>query len=133
MPKPPIVLLTLAAVALAAGGCGGAATNSTTATPPGQQAIPDVRGMNAPDAVVRLLKARYCVKLAVGKPVPAQKRMPVQQQSPAAGSTGRRWSTVTLTIGLPSRRGTPRHRAVEIGVETWGGARAPCPPIRASG
>jgi hypothetical protein len=105
-------------------GCGGSAKH---------EAIPDVRGLNAPDAVARLVEARYCVQLRVGKPVSAQAGMPVQQEEPAAGAAGRAWSTVTLTIGVPTQRGESKHGKVTIGVDTWGGGKTPCRPIRATG
>lgn len=89
--------------------------------------------MNAPDAVVRLLKARYCVQLEAGKRVPTTSRMPVQRQVPVAGSTGGTWSTVTLTVGVPRRPGTPKNAKMYMGVDTYGGGRTPCPPIRTTG
>ncbi|HET7128812.1 MAG TPA: PASTA domain-containing protein [Gaiellaceae bacterium] len=125
--------VALLAVVLAATACG------TTAKPKALQreAVPDVRGMNAPDAAVRLIKARYCVRLKPGTP-PANDirpkpgkfkppRMTVEQQSPSPGSTRRRWSMVTLTVG-----GISAHAATYIAV--WdGGARIPCPKISTTG
>ena len=126
--------IALLAVVLAATACG------STAKPKAQQRapIPNVRGMNAADAAVRLIKARYCVRLEPGKP-PAndtrsrpgrfttQMRMPVERQSPPAGVTRRRWSMVTLTVG-----GVSKHATTYIDV--WdGGARIPCPPIGTTG
>lgn len=123
-------IVVLSATVLAVSACG------TTSKPsrPARAAIPDVRGMNAPDAAVRLIKARYCVRLAPGKqlatderPEPGkfttQNRMPVEHQAPAAGTTRPAWSMVTLTVG-----GISAHAATYIDV--WdGGAQVPCPPI----
>lgn len=84
--------------------------------------------MSAPDAIARLVRARYCVQLRVGTAVPLRSRMPVQRQSPPAGAAGRAWSTVTLTVGVPR---TPKHARVHfVGADTWGGAATPCPPVR---
>jgi hypothetical protein len=131
MTKRLTLILVAASTAICLSGCGSTARTATK--PPKHEAIPDVRGMNAPDAVVRLLKARYCVQLRVGKAVSIQSRMPVQEQAPAAGSTGRAWSTVTLTVGVPTRPGTPKHVKLNMGVDTWGGGRTPCPPIQTTG
>jgi hypothetical protein len=102
--------------------------------PPQHASIPDVHGMNAADAAVRLIKARYCVRLAPGTPpandarpkpgqFPNPARMPVERQSPPAGVTRRSWSMVTLTVG-----GVSKHAATFIDV--WGGgANIPCPEI----
>ena len=123
-------ITVLLAVALALSACGA----KPKPKPPQHAAIPDVHGMNAPDAAVRLIRARYCVRLAPGTPPandsrprpgksPTLARMPVERQSPAAGSTRRPWSMVTLTVG-----GISKHAATFIGV--WdGGAKIPCPEI----
>ena len=127
-------LLALVAVAVSATACGA----SSKPVRPAHAAVPDVRGLNVSDAAVRLIAARYCVRLTPGtrpasdarpKPgmLPAQARMPVEGQSPPAGSTHPTWSMVTLTVG-----GISRHAATYIAV--WsGGARIPCPPIGTDG
>jgi hypothetical protein len=122
-----MVVAALAAAGLS--GCGGTGRRSS------QQAVPDVRGLRAPDAVVRLLKARYCVQLRVGTRVSLQAGMPVQGQAPPSGSTRRTWSTVTLTVGVPTAPGTPKGAHAKLGVDTvtWGGHRTPCAPIRTTG
>ena len=122
-----MVVAVLVAVGLS--GCGGTGQGSS------QHAVPDVRGLRAPDAVVRLLKARYCVQLRVGTRVPLQAGMPVQRQAPPAGSTPRTWSTVTLTVGVPTPPRTPKGVHAELGVDTvtWGGRRTPCAAIRTTG
>jgi hypothetical protein len=83
---------------------------------------------------VKLIEARYCVRLVPGTPpandtrpkpgkLPTGMKMPVERQSPPAGSTGRKWSMVTLTVG-----GVSKHAATYVNV--WdGGAKIPCPPI----
>lgn len=129
MARPPTLILAATAVALVFSGCGTGAKKAATETmPPKHSTIPDVVGMNAPDAVVRLQQARYCVRLEVGNPVSRQSTMPVQHQAPAAGASGRAWSTVTLTIGVPARPGTPKHVKLNMGVDTWGGGNTPCRP-----
>ena len=124
----------LLAVVLAAAGCGTTAKPTTARRAP----IPDVRGMNMPDAAVRLIKVRYCVRLRAGTPPrrddrpkpgssPTTGKMPVERQSPPPGSTRPRWSMVTLTVG-----GVSRHAATYLDV--WGGgAKVPCPPISVTG
>jgi hypothetical protein len=126
--------LALLVLTLAVTACGG----TTKRNGPLREAIPDVRGMNAADAAVRLIKARYCVRLERGtppandvRPTPGSPRrpprMPIERQSPPAGSTRRPWSMVTLTVG-----GVSAHAATYIDV--WdGGARVPCPAITMSG
>lgn len=91
--------------------------------------------MSTPDAIVRPLNARYCARIKAGTPVPPSSRMPVQRQSPGAGSTGHAWSTVTLTIGIPTRPGTPKHVKFNIVTDTLSvrPVRAPCPAIRLTG
>ena len=118
-----IVLLLVAALAL--GGCG----SKPKPKPAGRAAVPDVRGLEAPDAAVRLLRAHYCVRLEVAKTFPASTRaeVPVVRQSPAAGATPRAWSLVTLTIGLPPQ--TPKS---VYGIDIAGAGSAPCPPIQVS-
>jgi beta-lactam-binding protein with PASTA domain len=120
-----IVALLLAA--LAVGGCG--ATAKPKPRPARRAAVPDVRGLEAPDAAVRLLRARYCVRLEVAKVFPTQARaeVPVVRQSPAPGARRRAWSTVTLTIGLPPD--TPKEF---YGIDFAGAGSAPCPPIQTS-
>ena len=54
-----IVLL----VVLALSACGAGAKPK-----PKHAAVPDVRGLNVTDAAVRLVKARYCVRLKPGTP-----------------------------------------------------------------
>ena len=127
-----LVALLVAVCPLTA--CGAAATPKA----PRREAIPDVRGMNLPDAAVRLIKARYCVRLKPGTPPandarpkpgtsPTVAKMPVERQSPPAGSTGRRWSLVTLTVGGISKRAATY-------IDVWdGGAKIPCPPISTTG
>ena len=94
-------LVVLLAAVLAVGACG------TTAKPKPKTArrasIPDVRGLEAPNAAVRLLRAHLLVRLEVAKVFPTQARaqVPVVRQSPAAGARRRAWAMVTLTIGLP--------------------------------
>ena len=102
--------------------------------PPQHAAVPDVRGMNAPDAAARLIDARYCVRLARGTPPADDTRpkpgksttaaqLPVERQSPPAGVTRRPWSMVTLTVG-----GISKHASSFIAV--WeGSAKIPCPAI----
>lgn len=127
--------LALLVTVLAVSACG----TTTKPKPPQREPIPDVRGMNVTDAAARLVDARYCVRLERGKP-PAndtrpkpgtfttRRRMPVERQSPSAGSTRPRWSMVTLTVG-----GVSAH-ATTYGVEVWKrGARIPCPPIGVTG
>jgi beta-lactam-binding protein with PASTA domain len=122
--------VVLLAAVLALSACGAKAKSK----PPQHAAIPDVRGLNAPDAAARLIDARYCVRLARGTP-PADDarpkpgkfttvtRMPVERQSPPAGVTRRPWSMVTLTVG-----GISKHASSFIDV--WdGGAKIPCPEI----
>ena len=118
-----IVLLLVAALAL--GGCG----SKSKPKPAGRAAVPDVRGLEAPDAAVRLLRAHYCVRLEVAKvfPTGARAQVPVVRQSPAAGATPRAWSIVTLTIGLPPS--TPK---TLYGIDIAGAGNAPCPPIQTS-
>ena len=122
--------VVLFVIVLAVTGCGAAAKPK----PSQRAAIPDVRGMNLPDAAVKLIEARYCVLTEPGTPPANDDRpkpgklttgmeMPVEQQSPPAGSSGRRWSMVTLTVG-----GISKHAATYVNV--WdGGAKIPCPPI----
>jgi hypothetical protein len=124
----------LLAIVVAVVGCGA----HTKPKPPQHAPVPDVRGMNLPGAAVRLIKARYCVHVKAGTPPANDARpkpgklttvakMPVERQSPPAGSTRRRWSLVTLTVG-----GLSKHAATYIDV--WdGGAKIPCPPISATG
>lgn len=95
--------------------------------------VPNVRGMSTPNAVVRLLKARYCAELRVGTPVSMHEGMPVQRQAPPAGTTRRAWSTVTLTIGIPTKPGMPANRKVAVYTDTWGGGKNPCPPVKTTG
>ena len=114
-----VALLGLVVVVSA---CGAAAKPKSAE----HEAIPDVRGMNVNDAALRLLRARYCVRLEAGKPPSTDKRLRVQQQSPVAGSTRGAWSTVTLIVrGIPPGAST--------GVDIWGGGKAPCPEIRTTG
>ena len=124
-----IVLL----VVLALSACGAGAKPK-----PQRAAVPDVRGLNVTDAAVRLVKARYCVRLEPGTPPANDSRskpgkfstMPVlrvEREAPSAGSTPRRWSIVTLTVS-----GISKHAATSIDI--WGGgAKIPCPPIGTSG
>lgn len=120
-----IVVLVLAA--LAVGGCG--TTAKPKPKPARRAAVPDVRGLEAPDAAVRVLRAHYCVRLERAKTFPrsAHAQVPVVRQSPAAGTRPRRWSLVTLTIGLPPD--TPR--SVYF-IDIAGAGSAPCPPIQTS-
>lgn len=120
-------IVVLLAVAVA-GGCGSPA--KPKATPVRRAAVPDVRGLNAPEAAVRVLRARYCVRLRPAKAVPTTTRaqVPVLRQSPAAGTRPRVWSTVTLTIGLP-----PDARKSVYFVDIAGAGSAPCPPISTNG
>lgn len=127
-----VVVLLVVLVSLTA--CGAAAKPKA----PQREAIPDVRGMNVPDAAVRLIKARYCIRLKPGTPpandarpkpgtFPTVAKVPVERQTPPAGSTGRRWSMVTLTVG-----GISKHATTYIDV--WsGGAKIPCPRISTTG
>ena len=120
-------------VVLAVTGCGAAAKPK----PPQRAAIPDVRGLNLPDAAAKLIDARYCVRLVRGTPAANDDRpkpgtsttgmkTPVERQSPPAGSTGRKWSMVTLTVG-----GISKHAAMFVSV--WDrGTKIPCPPIGTS-
>ena len=100
---------------------------------PKHAAVPNVVGVRAPDAVVSVEKAGYCPKLAIGSAVPEARGLRVQSQSPAPGSTGDAWSPVTLTIGIPTRPGMPKHRQVVLGADAWGGKGAPCPRLTANG
>jgi beta-lactam-binding protein with PASTA domain len=123
-------VVVLFASVLAVTACGAQAKPKT----PQRAAIPDLRGLNLPDATVRLIDAHYCVRLErgtppagdtrrkPGKPTTAA-RMPVQRQSPPAGSTRRAWSTVTLTVGgIPARAVTS--------IDLWAaGTKIPCPRI----
>ena len=120
------IVLLLVAV-LAVGGCG--ATAKPKPKPARRAAVPDVRGLEAPAAAVRLLRAHYCVRLEVAKVFPraARAQVPVVGQSPAAGATPRAWSLVTLTIGLPPQ--TPK--AVYF-IDIAGAGDAQCPPIQTS-
>ena len=119
--------LVLLLAALAVSGCGTTVTSKPK--PAGRAAVPDVRGLEATDAAVRLLRAHYCVRLEVAKTFPASTRaeVPVVRQSPAAGATPRAWSLVTLTIGLPPQ--TPKS---VYGIDIAGASSAPCPPIQVS-
>jgi len=121
-------IVVLLAVAVAAGGCGSPA--KPKAKPVRRAAVPDVRGLNAPEAAVRVLRARYCVRLRPAKAVPTTTRaqVPVLRQSPAAGTRPRVWSTVTLTIGLP-----PDAPKSVYFVDIAGAGSAPCPPISTNG
>lgn len=99
--------------------------------------------MDATAAAVRVLRAHYCVRIKIGKAVPdplgpafnrqSPMPMPVLKQTPAAGTTSRAWSIVTLTIGIPTEPGTPKNGKATVGIDMWGGGSAPCPPIQASG
>lgn len=121
-------IVVLLAVAVAAAGCGSPA--KPKAKPVRRAAVPDVRGLNAPEAAVRVLRARYCVRLRPAKAVPTTTRaqVPVLRQSPAAGTRPRVWSTVTLTIGLP-----PDARKSVYFVDIAAAGSAPCPPISTNG
>lgn len=126
--------VVLLVVVLALSACGAKAKPK----PPQRAAVPDVQGMNVTDAAVRLIKARYCVRLKPGTPpandsrprpgkFPTTPVMRVERQAPPAGSTPRRWSMVTLTVA-----GISKHAATFIDI--WGGgAKIPCPEIRATG
>jgi beta-lactam-binding protein with PASTA domain len=120
-----VAVLLLVAVAVSA--CGAAAKPKPKAAR--RTAVPDVRGVEAPEAAARLLRAHYCVRLEVAKVFPRQARaqVPVVRQSPAAGARRRAWSMVTLTIGLPSEM----PKAV-YGIDIAGAGTAPCPPIQTS-
>ena len=119
--------LVLLLAALAVSGCG--TTAKSKPKPAGRAAVPDVRGLEATDAAVRLLRAHYCVRLEVAKvfPTGARAQVPVVRQSPAAGATPRAWSIVTLTIGLPPS--TPK---TVYSIDIGGAGNAPCPPIQTS-
>ena len=118
-------LVVLLLVALVVSSCG------TTAKPKPKrrdaQAIPDVRGLEAPDAAVRLLKAHYCVRLEVAKVVSDAGTSAGSgvRQSPAAGARPRAWSMVTLTIGLPPD--TPK-AVYGIDIAGAGGRAVPTDP-----
>jgi beta-lactam-binding protein with PASTA domain len=119
-------LVVLLVAVLAVSACG-----TTRPKPkPKRAAVPDVRGLEAPEAAVRVLRAHYCVRLERAKTFPrsARAEVPVVRQSPAAGAWPRRWSLVTLTIGLPPD--TPR--SVYF-IDIAGAGSAPCPPIQTSG
>lgn len=121
--KGSVVVLLLAALAVS--GCGATAKPQ----PARRAAVPDVRGLEATDAAVRLLRAHYCVRLEVAKafPTSARAQVPVVRQSPSAGAIPRVWSMVTLTIGLPPQ--TPK---AVYGIDIAGAGSAPCPPIQTS-
>jgi beta-lactam-binding protein with PASTA domain len=93
-------------------------------------AVPDVRGLNAPEAAARLLRAHYCVRLERTNtyPKPPRAEVPVVRQSPAAGARPRPWSIVILTIALP-----PDTTKSYYGIDIAGADSAPCPPIETSG
>ncbi|HEY2776739.1 MAG TPA: hypothetical protein VGI77_02460 [Gaiellaceae bacterium] len=118
-----VVVLLLAA--LAVGGCGATARPKPKLAR--RAAVPDVRGLEATDAAIRLLRAHYCVRLKAAKtfPAPTRAEVPVVRQSAAPGTTPRAWSLVTLTIGLPPQ--TPK---AVYGIDIAGAGSAPCPRIQ---
>ena len=95
--------------------------------------VPDVRGMNAPDAVALVVKSGLCVKLVLGARVPPGGKVPVLRQSPAGGAVRDAWSPVTLTIAVPAPPSLPKNAHVTLSVSGWVPAHTPCPPIRVSG
>lgn len=125
------VLVVVALTALLAG-CGGAAEPSG----PRRAAVPDVRGLDLSTAAARLIDARYCVKLKLGRTVddrpapgstPSAAKMIVRRESPPAGSTRRTWAVVTLTVDGASRHATTY-------VDVWKrGTAIPCAPITTNG
>lgn len=122
-----------ACLALGAAGCGGS----------GRPAVPDVRGRNVPDAIVAVYKARLCVQVTYGRPVPSNGlKEPVLTQSPAPGTRVQRWSLVRLTARLPEPpsytgggktvyRLTGKSGTVSGLDVVWGGPKPPCPPVDA--
>ena len=117
MPVTRVAALFVAVLAVSA--CG------TTAKPKAapRAAVPDVRGLEAPAAAVRVLEAHYCVRLEVAKSFPTSTRaqVPVVRQSPPAGATPRSWSMVTLTIGLP-----PQSPKTVYGIDIAGAGSSHC-------
>jgi len=115
--------LPLATCAALAAGCGAAASAGPT--------IPDVRGMNYPDAFVSLWGAHLCVHAVQGRSVPWGSRLqPVVAESPAPGRRAKAWSLVTVTVRTAA---LPFPAAARSSVSrldvVWGGPKPPCPPV----
>jgi beta-lactam-binding protein with PASTA domain len=115
----------LAVCLLLAAACGGSA--GTTG-----RAVPDVRGMNFPDAAVSLYDAHLCVHVVEGRSLPwGTRKEPVEAEAPAPGTRRPAWSLVTLTVRFAEPPNVPRsQRRVHFLDVTWGGGKPPCPPAQ---
>jgi hypothetical protein len=114
--------LALLALVLALAACGGSAK-------PVGPAVPDVRGVNLPDAIVAVLHARLCPRLREEPEAWGSKREPVVAEAPVPGTHVARWSTVYVTARIPRPPGAKGATAIDF--FGFGGAnvKVPCGPI----
>ena len=114
----------LAACVVAVAGCGGGSRAPTTATQ-NVVIVPNVVGAKMTDAVEQLVEARLCVKLRLDRALPPSR---VAKQSPRFGASVKRWTLVTILVGLPHHKKRAFRVAVTVKLR---GAHHPCPPIHA--